>query len=351
MNPAVQKAPVKSSSQGSTSSSNVQRRESESARDPKAGLRGLSYDQQVQQLAPPAAAPVQMKASTSAPVQREEVEGYEDEANQQSVMGPPPMSSEDEPGVCMPDETPAPEAQGASAPAAGKDKAEGTKAYGVKNGMTSLGLGFKAGTDGISAQIDGKISKSWQIPTSVPGLFAEITLSATGTGKASKKSDGSFEGGASVQGDASATLNYGVPKVASVYGGGKGTVKIDGVKVKIDPQGKMKVDLAQISLKVALLVGAKLDVSFGEEFLPKGWALTMQNKIEWNPGGEFELLRAGYIGGEWTYQKGADVERLEQAIRDLTTWGSSLPGESWAERDNKGREHAWEPQRLPPGKI
>ncbi len=273
---------TKSSSYATSSSSSNQSSEYSSTSGDMAGLRGLSYEEQEAMLTP-------------------EENLYGDEFYGQECESD---SVEEEPES--------------------KDKNEGTTSYGGKNGRNSFGLGLKMNGDGVSAQLDGKCSQSWQVPTSLPGLFAEMTLSATETGKVSKNSAGDLVGSFSLTGEAAFTMNYGIPKLMSAYAGGKMMVKLDALKVRIDSEGEMHFDMPQVALKVALVVGAKIDVSFGGDYLQKGWVFTHSNKFEWNPGGEFELLKLGYVNGGWTVQKGADVERLEQGLEDLRAWAESL---------------------------
>lgn len=249
-------------------------------------------------------------------------------------------------GVCTGSDPAAAQGAAAAKPAAApSDKVEAQKTVGGKSPAgNSYGFTFKAGTDGMAGELFGKVSKSFQIPIpELPGLFAEISLSASAKATGAKKADGSIEAGGVLQGEAKFTLNYGIPKVASVYAGGKATVKLDGFKYKQPASGDGKWELPVAALKVALVLGAKLDIELGPK---EGWKFISQNVIEWNPGGEFELLKVGYINGEWGVQKGADIDRLVAAIKSL---GSS--GQSWDARDNAGRKKASDPQRLPPGKI
>ena len=201
------------------------------------------------------------------------------------------------------------------------NKIEGEKGY----GYGPFGLTFKAGSEGMAGELSAAISKSFPIPTSVPGLFANFVLSGKAVGSAALKADGSFEGSVGVEGEALASINYGIPKVASVYGGGKVKLEVKGITASRDAKGKWTVTWPLASLKVALALGAQLDVELGDKGAPPGsWSPTMANKFEWNPGGEFELLRIGHINGEWTAVKGADVDRLVKTLDELKSWGTKI---------------------------
>ncbi len=193
-----------------------------------------------------------------------------------------------------------------------------------------LNMGLKFANDGsMTAGLEGKYAAPLT-PIPVGPLYLDPALALKSTGTATMNLDGSFKGKVGADIEAGVTLRGGIPKVMSVGAGAKTTLSMKGVEVARSKEGAWSLSVPDAVLKFALVVSAELGSPVNGE--PQGWK-SLGTKLEWNPGGELELLKTTYQDGSFQLSEGKDGKRLVDGIESLAKFvGSMNPFE-----DNKVR--------------
>jgi hypothetical protein len=325
------------------------------AQDTKGALRGLSYDAQVQRLTP---APVQRKA---APVQRSEETYTCEEDDAQLTLADPADAVCEDPG---PQATTTPVEAGA-----GKTGASApTGDVGMSNSATSKsGTTVSGGISAKGAKASGErelVPKSAELKVPVWGAVgAGLWLSVKPSVRVGVSGEIGWDGSGKVKGYAKGqldvTLKGGIEfgqdplkGTATLGGGTRLTLDIAGVEIARDPQGLWTVGALNASLFGELVATGELKAKAGDWEYGK--------KVEWkSPKAEFLKMslggwsEAGGLKG-WDVKPGQAALAVaswvtgeeDQAQRQYDSWLTN-----WAERDNRGRKSATDPQRLSPGKI
>jgi len=193
-------------------------------------------------------------------------------------------------------------------------------------------IAVKAGSDGGEGSIKGETKKDLEVPL-FAGVFAKLAAGVTLSGKVAVKADGSFEGSVGAEIKTQIDLRGGVPKIASVFGGFNAKATVNALKIKKPAGGSVQLDRTAVSIKVAAVIGAELDALALLETVAPDVAKTIgaKTKVEWNPGGEIELLKLTFgEDGMLHFERGADLDRFEQwllgaGIR-ITSYIAENPG-------------------------
>ncbi len=141
-------------------------------------------------------------------------------------------------------------------------------------------------------------------------MFVEGEFGAKFVGEVAIADDGSATGTISSEISGQATLNGGIPKVASVYGGANLAIKIPGITVSRSATGAWSAEMGStIALVGKLVAGVKAEVEALKglkDKLPAGWDPSFKHEI--SPGGEQELLVYNTKTGK--FSQGKDVAAL-----------------------------------------
>ncbi|MFO0745341.1 MAG: hypothetical protein U1F43_06665 [Myxococcota bacterium] len=287
-------------------------------------LKGLSFAEQEAALDPrggnaPAggARPVQMKDKAKSPVAEAASSSAAPEECDPSA--PENETAPAESAAAGPAKEAAGPAKGA--PAAPEHKSKDKVALGGGGYKGPFGLGMKASPDGLTGFVEGKYSLPLAPIPIIPGIFLEPSATLKGGGSVSIGAGGAFKGTIGGTLEAALTITGGIPKVCSVFAGAKAVVSVKGFEVACDKDGVWSTRLPEAALKVAITIGAQMGEKFTDS--PSGWSAAGM-KLEWNPGGELELLTVDGVDGDIGVHTGKDVKRIVEELDKLCEWAGAL---------------------------
>ncbi|MCC6620819.1 MAG: hypothetical protein IT385_06170 [Deltaproteobacteria bacterium] len=164
------------------------------------------------------------------------------------------------------------------------------------------GFAIKWGTDGITAELSCSKEFKRHIPILGPiGIQASFSAKAFGSVTLGSGDVVTTQLGAA-EAEGRVALAGAVPGVGAVYGGGFAKVSFTGLTLQYHPATGWSLAGPLASLKVAPVVGFELEVT--------------GTKLDVSPGGELEVVRAGWINGAFTIEKGADWDYLVSLVTE-----------------------------------